>query len=67
MGGGVRHGRPDPGLLVPNASRQEAEANYCDFDSFCCLKLPECVDMSLRRSALARALAFQDRPGETRN
>ena len=34
-GGGVRHKmvgsggrRPDPGLLVPDASRQEAEANY---------------------------------------
>ena len=29
MEGGVRLGgrRPDPGLLVPNASRQEAEAN----------------------------------------
>ena len=32
MGGRVGLGgrRPDPGLLVPDASRQEAEANYYD-------------------------------------
>ena len=66
MGGrvGLRGRRPDAGLLVPNASRQEAEANQSSRDCLCRWSLEKTWSskdailtlVSLRRAPQPRAI-----------